>query len=53
MGMCFIFARLGLLIGNPIAGAILNIPEGKFKGAQAYSAATLRARTAGSVAVRM
>jgi hypothetical protein len=53
MGMCFTFAGLGLLIGNPIAGAILNIPEGKFKGAQAYSAATLLARTAGSVAVRM
>jgi len=53
MGMCFTFAGLELLIGNPIAGAISNIPEGKFKGAQAYSAATLRARTAGSVAVRM
>ncbi len=53
MGMCFTFAGLGLLIGNPIAGGILNIPEGQFKGAQAYLAATLRARTAGSVAVRM
>ena len=41
MGMCFTFAGLGLLIGNPIAGAILNIPEGKFKGAQAFAAATL------------
>ena len=41
MGMSFTFAGLGLLIGNPIAGAILNIPEGKFKGAQAFAAATL------------
>lgn len=41
MGMSFTFAGLGLLIGNPIAGAILNIPAGKFKGAQAFAAATL------------
>ena len=46
MGMSFTFAGLGLLIGNPIAGAILNIPEGKFKGAQAFSAATLLAGAA-------
>lgn len=53
MGMCFTFAGLGLLIGNPIAGAILNIPEGKFKGAQAFSAATLLGGTAAFGGVRM
>ena len=41
MGMSFTFAGFGLLIGNPIAGAILNVTEGKFHGAQAFSAATL------------
>ena len=40
MGMSFTFAGFGLLIGNPIAGAILNVAEGKFHGAQAFSAAT-------------
>ena len=41
MGMSFTFAGFGLLIGNPIAGAILNVAEGKFHGAQAFSAATI------------
>ena len=41
MGMSFTFAGFGLLIGNPIAGAILNVAEGKFHGAQAFSAATM------------
>ncbi|KZF25870.1 putative MFS monocarboxylate transporter [Xylona heveae TC161] len=37
MGMCFCFAALGLLIGNPIGDVLLNIPEKKFYGAQAFS----------------
>ena len=41
LGMCFTFAGLGLLIGNPIAGAILDIPDGDFHRAQIFSAATL------------
>ena len=41
--MSFSFASLGLLIGNPIAGAILNVPEGKFGGAQIFGAATVLA----------
>lgn len=53
MGMCFTFAGLGLLIGNPIAGAILNIPQGKFEGAQAFSAVLLIAGVMAFVAVRM
>lgn len=43
MGMCFTFAGFGLLIGNPIAGAILNVPEGKFGGAESFSAAMVMA----------
>ena len=41
LGMCFTFAGLGLLIGNPIAGTMANIPNGEFHGAQIFSAATL------------
>ena len=41
MGMSFTAAGLGLLIGNPIAGAILNVPKGRFHGAKAFSAATI------------
>jgi len=39
MGMCFTFAGLGLLIGNPIAGAILDMQQPNFVGAQCFSAA--------------
>lgn len=53
MGMSFAFAGLGFLIGNPIAGAILNIPQGKFRGAQAFSAATILAGAAALVLVRV
>ena len=41
MGMSFTFAGFGLLIGNPIAGAILNVQEGKFKGAEVFAAVML------------
>ena len=41
LGMCFTFAGLGLLIGNPIAGTTVNIPNREFHGAQIFSAATL------------
>lgn len=53
MGMSFTFAGLGLLIGNPIAGAILNVPEGKFHGAQAFSAATVMGGAALFVITRL
>ena len=46
LGMCFTFAGLGLLIGNPIAGTMVNIPDGEFRGAQIFSAATLTAGVA-------
>ncbi|RDW70382.1 major facilitator superfamily protein-5 [Coleophoma crateriformis] len=40
MGMCFSFAGLGLLIGNPIAGAILTGKSG-FMGLKAFGGATV------------
>ena len=41
LGMSFTFAGFGLLIGNPIAGTIVDIPDGEFHGAQLFSAATI------------
>jgi hypothetical protein len=38
MGMCFTFAGLGLLIGNPIAGALLDLESGVFWKAELFSA---------------
>lgn len=38
MGMSFIFAGLGLLIGNPIAGALLDIEGAVFWKGQLFSA---------------
>ena len=46
IGMCFGLAGFGLLIGNPIAGTILNIPQGKFRGAQIFAATTIIAGSA-------
>ncbi|CRL24054.1 Sucrose/H+ symporter, plant [Penicillium camemberti] len=41
MGMCFTFAGLGLLIGNPIAGALLDLENAVFWKAQLFSAMTV------------
>jgi MFS family permease len=41
MGMSFAFGGLGLLIGNPIAGAILERQHGDFVAAQCFSAGTV------------
>ncbi|KAI0052175.1 MFS general substrate transporter [Auriscalpium vulgare] len=38
LGMSFCIAGLGVLVGNPVAGAILNIEEGDFVRAQAFGA---------------
>ncbi|KAL8823578.1 MAG: hypothetical protein Q9191_005732 [Dirinaria sp. TL-2023a] len=40
MGMSFGIGSFGVLIGNPIAGKILNVSEGKFAGAQYFAAST-------------
>lgn len=42
MGMAFAVASVALLIGNPIAGALLN--DGSYVGLQAFSGACLLAR---------
>ena len=47
MGMSF------TLIGNPIAGALLNVTEGKFHGAQIFSAVTLLAGSTAFIIVRI
>ena len=41
MGMCFSFAGFGLLVGSPVGGAIINVPEGEFLGAQTFGGATI------------
>lgn len=46
MGMCFVFAGMGLLIGNPIAGALLDLERGVFWKAQLFSAMMVIAGTA-------
>lgn len=53
MGMSYSFAGLGLLIGNPIDGAILNIPENKFIGGLVFSASTILAGGLSFVIVRV
>jgi len=53
MGMCFTFAGLGLLIGNPIAGVILDSMNGDFVGAQCFSAATVMAGAVLCIALRI
>ena len=43
MGMSFCFAGLGFLIGNPIAGCIINVGENKFDGGFLFAASTVLA----------
>lgn len=38
MGMSFFFAALGILIGTPIAGRIINVGDNQFEGGFAFSA---------------
>ena len=37
MGMSFCFAAVGILIGSPVAGTIINAPENKFSGGFIFS----------------
>ncbi|KAK4694753.1 hypothetical protein P7C71_g2879, partial [Lecanoromycetidae sp. Uapishka_2] len=53
LGMIMIPAGFGFLIGNPIAGAIVNIADGRFHGAEAFSAATLLGGTMMMVLLRV
>ncbi|KAH9949439.1 putative MFS monocarboxylate transporter [Amylocystis lapponica] len=41
MGMTFTFGALGLLIGNPIAGALLDLQTGEFVQAQIFCGVTV------------
>ncbi|MCJ1227510.1 hypothetical protein MMC12_004166 [Toensbergia leucococca] len=43
MGMSLAIGALGLLIGNPIAGALVNLSEREFYRAQAFSGAAILA----------
>lgn len=53
IGMSFSFSGLGFLIGNPIAGAVLNIPAGRFSGAQILSGVMVLVGTALFLVVRL
>ena len=43
MGMSFCFAAMGILIGNPIAGCIIDVGEDRFKGGFVFSGAVVMA----------
>ncbi|KAL8848454.1 MAG: hypothetical protein Q9221_006505 [Calogaya cf. arnoldii] len=43
IGMSFGVSGLGVLVGNPIYGAIADIPKGDFVGAQGFAAAMMMA----------
>ncbi|KAK6331303.1 hypothetical protein TWF730_004388 [Orbilia blumenaviensis] len=53
LGMAFTFAATGLLTGNPIAGTLIDIPNGKFKGAQWLCGGLVAAGTALFVVAKM
>ncbi|CCL98174.1 uncharacterized protein FIBRA_00168 [Fibroporia radiculosa] len=53
IGMQFSIAGLGLLIGNPIAGAIENVQEREYLGAQMFCGAILMASTIATIGARI
>ncbi|KAL9030558.1 MAG: hypothetical protein Q9180_006891 [Flavoplaca navasiana] len=53
IGMSFGAAGLGVLVGNPIYGAIVDIPSGRFVGAQGFAAGMMMAGSALIVASRL
>ncbi|KAI0032639.1 putative MFS monocarboxylate transporter [Vararia minispora EC-137] len=52
VGMSFTCAGAGILIGNPVAGALINIPAGDFARMQFFSAALVMASGCLFVAAR-
>lgn len=46
MGMSFCFAATGILIGNPIAGTIIDVPERRFAGGFIFSGSLIFAAAA-------
>ncbi|KAI0920318.1 hypothetical protein AcW1_002092 [Taiwanofungus camphoratus] len=53
MGMSFAFAGVGLLIGNPIAGAILNLNTGHFVRAQVFCGVVVAAGAGAMILARV
>lgn len=53
IGMSFGAAGLGVLVGNPIYGAIVDIPKGRFVGAQGFAAGMMMAGSALILASRL
>ncbi|EPS41904.1 hypothetical protein H072_4129 [Dactylellina haptotyla CBS 200.50] len=53
LGMSFTFAATGLLTGNPMAGSLIDIPNGKFRGAQILCGSLVTAGTLLFVAARV
>ncbi|PWY85085.1 MFS general substrate transporter, partial [Aspergillus heteromorphus CBS 117.55] len=53
MGMSFTFAGLGLLIGNPIAGTLLNLTDAVFWRAQLFAAVMMVAGSVSFVVLRL
>ncbi|GLA42794.1 hypothetical protein AnigIFM63309_011527 [Aspergillus niger] len=53
MGMSFVFAGLGILIGNPIAGALLDLEHAVFWKGQLFAAVMVGAGTACFMALRL
>lgn len=53
MGMSFSFAGLGLLVGNPIAGAILNLETMDFVKAQVFCGVVVAAGTFAMILARI
>ncbi|KAJ5671226.1 MFS general substrate transporter, partial [Penicillium longicatenatum] len=53
MGMCFTFAGTGLLIGNPIAGALLDLEDAEFWRAQVFTAVMVLTGSAFFVGLRL
>ncbi|GLA55680.1 hypothetical protein AnigIFM63604_002624 [Aspergillus niger] len=53
MGMSFVFAGLGILIGNPIAGALLDLEHAVFWKGQLFAAVMIGAGMACFMALRL
>lgn len=53
MGMCFTFAGTGLLIGNPIAGALSDLEDAVFRKAQISTSAMVMTESAFFVVLRL
>ncbi|WFD32975.1 hypothetical protein MSPP1_004032 [Malassezia sp. CBS 17886] len=52
VGMCFMMGGIGMLIGNPIAGALVDTESGTYWKAQVYCGACLAGSTAAFVLSR-